>query len=128
MAHDDVLGREITTTTVAVPTALDGDTVITCIEETILNQHSVTALRVASVSVRTVVDHLHPTNGDISRLQGMNDPEGRTKQRDILDEDSLAFIEIDELRTQSVLRSENPFRTSPSLLVIHRDSILSILQ
>ena len=78
VTDDDVLRRHVTLTTIAVTSALDGDTVVAGIEETILNEYAVAALRVAAVAVRTVVDHLHTTYGDIGRVEGMDHPEGRT--------------------------------------------------
>ena len=75
-AYNDVLRRDVPAPSVTVPTALDGDTVVSGIEETVLNQHSVAALRVATVAIRSVVVHFHAAYGDIGRLQGVQHPEG----------------------------------------------------
>ena len=110
VADDDVLRGHVALTTVAVATALDGDTVVAGIEEAVLYQYPVAALRVAAVTIRTIVDHLHPPDGDIGGVEGMDHPEGRTQQGDILHQDAFTLVEVDELRTQAVLRTEHTLR------------------
>ena len=75
VADDDVLGWHVALTSVAVTSALDGDTVVAGVKETVLNQHAVAALGVATVTVRAVVNHFHTTNGDIGGVQRMDHPE-----------------------------------------------------
>ena len=65
VTDDDVLAGHVTLTSVTVTTTLDGDTVVTSVEETVLYQYTVATLRVATVSVRTVVDHLHTAYGNV---------------------------------------------------------------
>ena len=83
VTDDDVLGglsgkaSLSTLTTVVVTGALDGDTVVAGIEIAVLNQYTVTRLRVATVTIRTVVVDMHPTYRDVGRQQGMDDPERR---------------------------------------------------
>ena len=84
VTDDDVLRRHVSLTSVAVTSALDGDAVVAGIEETILDEYTVAALRVAAVAVRTVVDHLYTTYGNIGRVEGMDYPEGRAQQCHIL--------------------------------------------
>ena len=110
VADDNVLRRHITLTSITVTAALDGDAVIAGVEETILDQHAVTKLGIAAVTIRTVVDHLHPTNSNICRVQGMDYPEGRTQQGDVLHENTLALVEVDELGTQTILWTEDTLR------------------
>ena len=95
VADDDILRGHVTLTAIAVSSALDGDTVITGIEKTVLNQHTVATLRVTAVAIGAVVDHLYPTNGDIRRVQGMDHPERRTQQGDILQQDTFTLVEVD---------------------------------
>ena len=75
VADDDVLGRHVALTTIAVTTTLDGDTVVARVEVAVLDQYTVAALRITTVTIRTVVDHLHTAYGDISRVEGMDHPE-----------------------------------------------------
>ena len=84
VSDDDVLRGHVTLAAITIATALDGDAVVTGIEVAVLNQHAVAALRVAAVTIRTIVDHLHPTDGDIGGVEGMDHPEGRTQQGNVL--------------------------------------------
>ena len=63
---------------------------------------------------------MYATHGDVRRQQGMNYPERRAQQCDILDEDTLTLIEVNHLRTQSVGGAE--------ATLIHRHTVLGILQ
>ena len=76
IADDDVLRRHVALTSVAIASALDGDTVVARIEETVLDEYAIAALGIASVAIRSVVDHLYTTNGDIGGVEGMDNPEG----------------------------------------------------
>ena len=49
---------------------------------------------------------MYPSYGDIGRQQGMDDPEGRAQQGDVLDEDTLTLVEVDELWTQTIVGVE----------------------
>ena len=128
VADDDVFRRHVALTTVTVSSALDGDTVITGIEEAVLDEYTVTALWVTAVTIGTVVNHLYPTDGDIGRVQGMNHPEWRTQQRDILQQNTFALIKTDKLRAQTVFRTEYSLGRTFTFLIIHRDSVLTVLQ
>ena len=75
VTDDDILRRHVTLTAITVSSALDGNTVITSIEVTVFNQYAVTTLGIAAVTIWSVVDHLHPTNGDICGVQGVDYPE-----------------------------------------------------
>ena len=76
VSDDDILRGHVTLTTVTVTAALDGYTVVAGIEEAVLNEHTVTALRIAAVTIGTVIDHFHTAHGDICGMQGMDHPEG----------------------------------------------------
>ena len=76
VADDDVLRGHVPLAAVTVASALDGDTVVASVEETVFDEHTVAALRVAAVAIGTVVDHLHTTHGDVCRVKGMDHPEG----------------------------------------------------
>ena len=97
VANNDVLRGHIALAAIAVAAALDGYAVIARVEEALLNKHAVAALRVAAVAVGAVVDHLHAAHGDVGGVQGMNDPEGRIEQGDILQENALALVEAHQL-------------------------------
>ena len=128
VADDDVLRRHGAFASVAVTSALDGDTVVACVEETVFDEDPVAALRIAAVAIGTVVDHLHPADGDIGRVEGMDDPEGRAQQRDILEQDALALIEADELWAQTILRAKHALGRALTFLIIHGDAVLAVLQ
>ena len=127
-ADDDILRWHVALAPVTVAPTLDGDTVVAGIEETVFDEHTVTAFRIAAVAVRTVVDHLHTAHCDIGRVEGMDDPERGAQQGDVFKENTLTLVETDKLRTQTVFGSEDPLRRTLSLLVIHRYAILTILQ
>ena len=76
IADDDVLRRHVALTSVAITSALDGDTVVAGIEETVLDEYAIAALGIASVAIRSVVDHFYTANGDIGGVEGMDNPEG----------------------------------------------------
>ena len=63
---------------------------------------------------------MHPTHSDVLAEQGVDNPERRTQQGDILNENTVAIVDVNELRAQTVLGSETAF--------LHVHSILSILQ
>ena len=71
VADDDVLRRcagklALTTlATVVVATALDGDAVVTGVEETVFDEHAVARLWVAAVAVRTVIVDMYATHGNV---------------------------------------------------------------
>ena len=68
VADDDVLRRHVTLAAVAVASALDGDAVVAGVEEAVLDQYAVAALRVAAITVGAVVDHLDTADGDVGRV------------------------------------------------------------
>ena len=68
VADDDIFRWHVALTPVAIASALDGDTVVTGIEETVFNEYAVTTFGVAAVAIRSVVNHLYTTYGDISRM------------------------------------------------------------
>ena len=126
IADDDVLRRcagktaLATLTAVVVASALDGNAVVASIEETVLNQHAVARLGVAAVTVGTIVVDVHTTYGNVLRQQGMNDPERRAQQGNVLNEDALALVEVYHLGTQTVSRSETA--------LVHVNTVFSLLQ
>ena len=126
VADDDVLRRTTgkaaltALATVVVTSRLDGNTVVSGVEETVLYHDTVATLGVAAVAVRTVVVDMYATNGDVLTQQRMNDPEGRAQQRDILDENAVTLVGTDELRTQTILRTE--------AALVHVDAVFSSLQ
>ena len=128
VADDDVLGGHVALTSIAVASALDGDAVVARIEETVLDQHAVAALRVTAVTVGTVVDHLHAAHGDVGRMQGMDDPEWRAKQGDVFHQNALTLVEVHQLWAQTVFRTEDALRCALSFLVVHGNAVLTVLQ
>ena len=71
---------------------------------------------------------MYAAHGDILRFQGVNHPEGRVEQGDVLDEDALTLGEVDQLWAQTVLRSEGALLRALTLLVGHWYTVLTILQ
>ena len=128
VADDDVLGWHVALTSVAVTTALDGDTVVASVEEAVFYQHTVAALWVATVTVRSVVNHFYATNGDIGGVQRMDHPEWRTQQGDVLQQDAFALVEANQLWAQTIFGSENALRATLTFLIIHRYAVLTILK
>ena len=58
----------------------------------------------------------------------MDDPERRAQQCDIFHEDTLAFVEVHELGTKTILNAEDTFGGTLTFLIVHRNTIFSILQ
>ena len=127
-ADDDVLRRHVALAAVAVAAALDGYAVVAGVEEAVFYQHAVAALRVAAVAVGAVVDHLYTPDGDVGGVQGVDHPEGRAQQRDVLQEYALTLVEAHQLGAQAVLGAEDALRRALPLLVIHRYAVLAVLQ
>ena len=75
VADDDVLRRHVALPAITVTATLDGNAVVAGVEETVLDEHAVAALRIATVAIGTVVDHLHTTHGDVCGMQRMDHPE-----------------------------------------------------
>ena len=61
-------------------------------------------------------------------MEGMDDPEGRAQQRDILEQNALTLIEADELWAQTVFSSEDALGRALPFLIIHGDAVLAVLQ
>ena len=126
VADDDVLrgtsGKAALTTlaTIVIASALDGDTVVAGIEITVLYQHTVAALWVAAVTIGAVIINMYATYGNVRRQQRMDNPEGRTQQGDVLNENALTLVEVNHLRTQTVLRTKTA--------LVHINAILGTLQ
>ena len=95
VADDDVLRRHVALASVTVTSALDGNTVVARVEETVFNEHTVAALRVAAVAVGAVVDHLYTAYGDVGGMKGMDNPEGGAQQGDVFNQDAFALVEVD---------------------------------
>ena len=71
VTDDDVFRRTTgkgtltTLTTVVVATALNGNAVVACIEVAVLYQYTLATLRVAAITVGTVVVDMYTTHGDV---------------------------------------------------------------
>ena len=120
VADDDVLRGFAPEASVVIAAALDGDAVVARVEEAVLNEHAVAALRVAAVAVGAVVGNLDATHRDVLAEQGVNDPEGRTQERHVLNENVVTLVQVDELRAQAVVLVETA--------LVHVDTVLSSLQ
>ncbi len=120
VADDNVLTGAIPKASVTVAPTLNGNTVVASIEITVFYQHAIARLRVTSIAVRTVVDNLHTTYGDVFRQQGMNHPEWRTQQGEVFQEDVLTLVEVDKLWAQTVILGENA--------LVHINTVFCLLQ
>ena len=75
VADDDVFrwgAGKLTLTTlssVVVTSTLDGDTVVASIEIAVLYQYAVATLRVAAVTIRSVIINMYATNGNVCGKQ-----------------------------------------------------------
>ena len=107
VADDDVLRWHVALTAVTVTSALDGDTIVAGVEEAIFDKDAIATLWVAPVTIRTIVDHLHSSHGDIGRVEGMDYPERRAQEGDVLQQDALTFVKADQLGTKAVFGSED---------------------
>ena len=105
---------------VVVTGTLDGDAVVARVEVAVFDEYTVARLRVAAVAVGPVIINMYATYGNIGRQQGVDDPEGRPQQGDVLNEDALALVQVNHLGTQTVLRTE--------AALVHVDTVLGIFQ
>ena len=120
VTDDDVFAWSVPKTSVVVASALNSDTVVASVESTVLNKNVLTSLWVATVTVRTFVPDVYTIYGDVLREQWVDNPERRVGELYILDEDSIATIEVYELWTQALSLTKTSF--------ILRYTILSIFQ
>jgi hypothetical protein len=95
---DDVPGRLSPQPSVIITSALDSNTVISGMKETVLYEHAVTRLRVTAIPVRAVIIDPHPVHGNALAEEGMDDPEGRVEELDTLDKNPFTTVEMDQLR------------------------------
>ena len=128
MADDDVLRWHIPFPAVTVAAALDGDTVVAGIEEAVFDEYAIAALGVAAITVGAIIDHLHSADCDVGRVEGMDHPERRAQQSDILQQDTLTLVERYELGPQTIGRTETALRCALTFFIIHGDTVLTVLQ
>ena len=126
--YDDILRGHVPFSSVAVASALDGNAVVAGAEEAVLYEHTVAALRVAAVAVGAFADYFHAAHGDVGGVQGMDGPEGRLQQGDILQQDALTPVEADQLRAETVFRAKDALRVSSALFIIHGYAVFAISQ
>lgn len=120
VADDDVFGRLVPEATIIVASALDGDTVIAGMEDTVLDKHILASLWVASVTIRTFIPDGHTIYGDVLGEQWMDNPERRVEHLDTLDEDALRTHEVDELWAQTLSLTKFSF--------VERHAVFSLFQ
>ena len=120
VADDDVFGRLVPETTIIVASALDGNTVITGMEDTVLDEHILASLWVASVTIRSFIPDGHTIYGDVLGEQRMDNPERRVEHLDTLDEDALRTYEVDELWAQPLSLTKFSF--------VERHTVFSLFQ
>ena len=97
VANDDILTGFSPESTIVVSSALDGYTVISGIEETVFDEHTVARLGVAAVSIRTVIVDMYASYGHVFAEQRVYNPEWRAQQGHILNEHAIALVGVDEL-------------------------------
>ena len=117
MTDDDVFAGYGPLATVVVTAGFDGYAVVTGVEEAILNQHVLAGLRVATISVRTVVDHAYAVYDDVLGEQGVDDPKGRVQQCNVLNEDLVALKNVDELGAKGIFRAHDAFLHGQLILI-----------
>ncbi len=74
IADDDVLRRNMQTPSVGVSAALDGNAVISRVENAVLDEHIAARLRIASVVVGTVTVDGNAAHDDVGGEHWMNLP------------------------------------------------------
>jgi hypothetical protein len=125
--NDDVLRRAWSAATVSITARLDSNTVIACMEDTVLDKHVLARLRVTAVTVRTIIDDLATTHGYILAKNRMDNPERRAEEGNAIHEDILALIEIDELRTHSASQAEDAL-LGRNVVVSHPKECVAVAQ
>lgn len=76
VAHDDVLTGGVPFAPVGITTRLDGDAVVTGIEDTVFYQYVLAGFGVAAVAVGTTVEDVYTAHSEAFAEQRVNDPEG----------------------------------------------------
>lgn len=97
--NDNITSRTCVTTTIGISTALDGNTIVSGMEDAILDKDVFATLGITTIAVGTFINYRNITHCYVTAKEGMDDPEGRIRESDALDEDVLRINEIDELRT-----------------------------
>ena len=89
-------------------------------EDTVLDEHILASLWVASVTIRTFIPDGHTIYGDVLGEQRMDNPERRVEHLDTLDEDALRTYEVDELWAQPLSLTKFSF--------VERHTVFSLFQ
>ena len=101
VSYDDVLAGHVPFPSVRIPAALDGDAVVPGVEGASFDQDILAGFRVATIPVRPFVPYFYILDRDVLGEERMDHPEWRAQEGNPLDQDPLALIELDELRSHS---------------------------
>ena len=96
-------------TAIAITTALDGDTVVARIENTIFDNYAVARFGITTVSIRTTIDKMNTAHNKICTEKRVECPERRILHRYPFYQHSIATIQVHELRTHTVLHGHQTF-------------------
>ncbi len=89
VAYDDILRWLVPETTVVVSSSLDGDAVVSGVEDTVLNEYILACFRVAYVSVRYFVQNGYAVYRVVLAEEMVHHPEMRVDHIYVLDEYEL---------------------------------------
>ena len=78
MTDYNILTGDIPVTAIFITSRFDGDTIITCIKITILNQYIPAWFRITTIIIIAMTLHFDFPDSDILGQQRMNKPERRT--------------------------------------------------
>ena len=93
---------------VPVPAGFQADTVVTGIEEGVLNQHTFTAFRVASIGIRPVGHNMNPLYGHAAAQHRVQVPHGAVLYGKALQHNPLTADQLNKIGAQIVSVSQPP--------------------
>src|SRR5215472_8229372 len=99
IGNDEVFARNCQPTAVAITTRFYGDTIVAGVKGAILNQYSIARFGIAAVIVRTVAVDADVPHRDVGAKHRMNLPHRRIAYGYSIDQDILALVGLDELRS-----------------------------
>ena len=112
-------------TAIVVTTALDGYIVVAVVELDVLDQHILRILGVDAVVIDQLGIVAQAVADDVLRLEEVDAPEGGVGDKDTLQRDVLALVELNEMGTEVVSLAEDALLDGGLLMVVLAAQILA---
>lgn len=109
VTDNDILARGAMSAAVVISAALDSDTIVAGVEETILYENVFARLWVATVRVRAMALYSYAANCKVFDEERVDNPERRIAKSNSLNQDIFRVTDIDKLRTETILERHYSF-------------------